>query len=215
MKNVTIALAVAACALAPTAAHATTTILTPPMDSTGEIYSKNANDGYNQGRGTVFSSPTDVTLTGIALYQDLTNRVLNFSLQSATLAGRTVTAISTLASGSRQVTTNGLEFIEFSTNVNLTANTLYFLNFSFTGISNQGFYYVEGESPTGYSTGGFNNVNSTLGLNTSNSVIPRIRLTTAVAAVPEPATWAMMLLGFGMVAGAARYRRRSANVSFA
>lgn len=33
-------------------------------------------------------------------------------------------------------------------------------------------------------------------------------------AVPEPATWAMMLLGFGMVAGAARYRRRSATVSF-
>ncbi len=38
---------------------------------------------------------------------------------------------------------------------------------------------------------------------------------TPVAAVPEPATWAMMLVGFGMVAGAARYRRRSSNVSFA
>jgi hypothetical protein len=34
-------------------------------------------------------------------------------------------------------------------------------------------------------------------------------------AVPEPATWAMMLLGFGMVAGVARYRRRTATVSFA
>ncbi|KQU57504.1 hypothetical protein ASG67_17270 [Sphingomonas sp. Leaf339] len=31
---------------------------------------------------------------------------------------------------------------------------------------------------------------------------------TSVAAVPEPATWAMMLVGFGMVAGTARYRRR-------
>lgn len=28
------------------------------------------------------------------------------------------------------------------------------------------------------------------------------------SAVPEPATWAMMLIGFGMVAGAARGRRR-------
>ncbi|MBB4619916.1 PEPxxWA-CTERM sorting domain-containing protein [Sphingomonas abaci] len=35
-----------------------------------------------------------------------------------------------------------------------------------------------------------------------------------VAAVPEPATWAMMLLGFGMVAVASRYRRRSSKVSF-
>ncbi len=35
------------------------------------------------------------------------------------------------------------------------------------------------------------------------------------AAVPEPATWAMMMLGFGMVGAAARYRRRSSNVRFA
>ncbi len=35
-----------------------------------------------------------------------------------------------------------------------------------------------------------------------------------VAAVPEPETWVMMLLGFGMVAGAARYRRRGTKVAF-
>ncbi len=35
-----------------------------------------------------------------------------------------------------------------------------------------------------------------------------------VSAVPEPATWAMMLLGFGMVAGMARYRRRATVVAF-
>lgn len=34
-------------------------------------------------------------------------------------------------------------------------------------------------------------------------------------AVPEPATWAMMLVGFGMVAGAARYRRRSTAAAIA
>ncbi len=36
-----------------------------------------------------------------------------------------------------------------------------------------------------------------------------VSVTTTAAAVPEPATWAMMLLGFGMVDAAARYRRRS------
>lgn len=36
-----------------------------------------------------------------------------------------------------------------------------------------------------------------------------------VSAVPEPATWALMLVGIGLVAGAARYRRRSAQVRFA
>ncbi len=35
------------------------------------------------------------------------------------------------------------------------------------------------------------------------------------AAVPEPATWAMMLVGFGMVAGTARYRRRSTTAVYA
>ena len=34
-----------------------------------------------------------------------------------------------------------------------------------------------------------------------------------VGAVPEPATWAMMLTGFGMVAGATRYRRRKATIA--
>ena len=37
----------------------------------------------------------------------------------------------------------------------------------------------------------------------------------AIAAVPEPATWAMMLLGFGTIGGAARYRRRNSNIVFA
>lgn len=33
-------------------------------------------------------------------------------------------------------------------------------------------------------------------------------------AVPEPATWAMMMTGFGLVGGAMRYRRRKTSVSF-
>ena len=35
-----------------------------------------------------------------------------------------------------------------------------------------------------------------------------------VAAVPEPATWAMMFLGFAMIGGAARYRRNSSKVVY-
>ncbi|MBB4618732.1 PEPxxWA-CTERM sorting domain-containing protein [Sphingomonas abaci] len=37
----------------------------------------------------------------------------------------------------------------------------------------------------------------------------------SAAAVPEPATWAMMLVGFAMVASAGRYRRRATSVAFA
>lgn len=40
-------------------------------------------------------------------------------------------------------------------------------------------------------------------------------VTFTITAVPEPATWAMMLVGFGMVAGTARYRRRSTVTTYA
>lgn len=36
----------------------------------------------------------------------------------------------------------------------------------------------------------------------------------SAAAVPEPATWALMMVGFAMVAGASRYRRRATAVAF-
>lgn len=35
------------------------------------------------------------------------------------------------------------------------------------------------------------------------------------SAVPEPTTWAMMLVGFAMVGAAARYRRRGAKITYA
>ena len=38
---------------------------------------------------------------------------------------------------------------------------------------------------------------------------------TTVAAVPEPATWAMMIAGFGMIGGRMRRRRRHTSVRFA
>jgi hypothetical protein len=37
----------------------------------------------------------------------------------------------------------------------------------------------------------------------------------SVTAVPEPGTWGLMLVGFGMVAGASRYRRRSTKTVYA
>lgn len=38
---------------------------------------------------------------------------------------------------------------------------------------------------------------------------------TSVAAVPEPATWSMMLVGFGIMGAAVRYRRRSSKTVYA
>jgi hypothetical protein len=48
-----------------------------------------------------------------------------------------------------------------------------------------------------------------------NQGIGLVNLSLGTAAVPEPATWAMMIGGFGAVGGAMRYRRRKVSVAFA
>jgi hypothetical protein len=57
----------------------------------------------------------------------------------------------------------------------------------------------------GESLGGLTLSSGTNSLETDNIVF----------SVPEPSTWALMLVGFGMVGGAARYRRRKSAASFA
>ncbi|HVF94078.1 MAG TPA: PEPxxWA-CTERM sorting domain-containing protein [Sphingomonas sp.] len=49
---------------------------------------------------------------------------------------------------------------------------------------------------------------------TNNPGIDAFEVANFTAVVPEPATWAMMLVGFGMVGAATRYRRRSAKVVY-
>ncbi len=55
--------------------------------------------------------------------------------------------------------------------------------------------------------------NSYLNIHSSNYPGGEIR-GQVVSAVPEPATWGMMILGFGMLGGAVRYRRRTTRVHF-
>ncbi len=58
-------------------------------------------------------------------------------------------------------------------------------------------------------------------VNVDTLVNPGYRVSTAqlyrelTGTVPEPTTWAMMLVGFGMVGAATRYRRRGAKVTYA
>ena len=49
------------------------------------------------------------------------------------------------------------------------------------------------------------------GANNAHALLDDVSIT----AVAEPATWAMMFLGFAMVGGAARYRCRETNVAYA
>lgn len=69
---------------------------------------------------------------------------------------------------------------------------------------------------TFYPSGGFVELQNAPGaFGTSINYTVSYLYDASVAAVPEPATWAMMLLGFGMVAGASRYHRRSTAATYA
>jgi PEP-CTERM motif len=72
----------------------------------------------------------------------------------------------------------------------------YTLNFSTGGGSNTGFFY------------GFSEATPIKYFDLSGAYIGLTNLTAATSAVPEPSTWAMMLLGFAGV-GFMAYRRKS------
>lgn len=52
-------------------------------------------------------------------------------------------------------------------------------------------------------------------IDTANRLQGVFAVTDVTAAVPEPTTWAMMLVGFGMIGATARYRRRATRVVYA
>lgn len=70
-----------------------------------------------------------------------------------------------------------------------------------------------------FGASGFTNAVSSFTFNATNDIvgIDDLRFSSATAAVPEPATWAMMLLGFGFVGGALRSskRRKKLTVAYA
>jgi PEP-CTERM motif-containing protein len=77
------------------------------------------------------------------------------------------------------------------------------IGFYVAGISN---FYFPGEPTTTFNVWGTGGSTGTLGTTASNNVNTSFDGTYTISAVPEPSTWAMMILGFAGV-GLMRYRR--------
>jgi hypothetical protein len=80
------------------------------------------------------------------------------------------------------------------------------VRFNAGSATNIAFFHQDGVANDRYRVNG-NGTISAFGPATSSPV--------NVGAVPEPSTWAMMLIGFAMVSGAARNRRRAPRIVFA
>lgn len=87
--------------------------------------------------------------------------------------------------------------------LNITGTSLGFTQF----VSSADLFSLVGNRPV-FNLGTFNLTSIVSGSST-------LRISAATAAVPEPATWGMMVLGFGALGGALRRRRTGARVRFA
>jgi hypothetical protein len=176
----------------------------PPNDPTGFTTSSNSNDGWSLGRGMVFQMTGDVTVDSLGVLIDATNLAFTWEVsQVFDLTGYVgADGKNVLASGTSTASTNGLQFIDFAfAPVTLHAGNDYHLDISFTGVANQRFYY--NNNNVTFTTGQFTSLDGTNSYNTSNTVMPALRLD-AVAPVPEPGT--LPLIGIGITLLLLRWR---------
>jgi len=180
----------------------------PPTDPTGAVFTTNTNDAYSIGRGMSFVMLANDTIDSVGIYHDLTGINLSFELAQTLVSSGNVTAGQTiLRSGSALVTTAGLQFIDFSfAPLTLLAGNSYHFEFTFTGNGNQNFFHTQQFQPP-FNQGAYTVVDGTAGGNTSNFVIPRMRVNSVI--IPEPSSIALLGLGaVGLVLMGRRQRRR-------
>ena len=153
---------------------------------------------YNNGGGLTFygaASPYGVLATGTAGTLAVAQRLNVGATVSSTSTGfyNQFQTVGTAFQG-----TTGVSYVGFR-----------FLN-EVTGATNYGYLQLTTTSGDGFpaTITGYAYDNAGLGL-TVAAIAP------TASAVPEPATWGMMILGFGMIGAAARSRKVKTTVKFA
>ena len=188
MKSLYLAAALAATALTATSASAATPLT---VTYNGSI------TGSSVGAVNNLNGP--VVFTGLTTLEDAQDGSFDFSNFTALYDNALFTFADVSASFAQ------------SNVLNLFTGTTLITSFNFAPGTNfvvgQDFATTLGAGGTFTVTPSAGNVNFTGGVGTVTSSVS--------AAVPETATWGMMIAGFGMMGAALRTRRRSTKVSFA
>jgi len=201
----------AAAALSFGANAATTFEIVPGGESYGSVTAEQSNGFFGWGRGVVFEMADNFDLTSIGLYSDFTNLNLMWDIMEVNSITNVVKG-TTLQSGNNIVSTDGLGWVDIDISpLTLEAGHTYHVNFKYFMAANQVYTYYQPD-PTPYDDGIFLNIDGTLGYNVTVPTMPAIRLTgigAITSGIPEPASWLLFILGFG-VAGSVAQRRRNA-----
>jgi hypothetical protein len=179
---------------------------TPANDTAGQVYTNNANEGWDNHRGIGFSVSSTQTLSSVGVWLDLTNTGLSFAVSEISSPADVFSRTRLLASGGSTVSTDGFEWIDYAVDqLTLNTGTNYLIEFWFNGPSNQSFYF--NNQNAAWSQGAYTGLDGTLGDDFYNSVVAAFRINALEPAgeVPEPASLA--LIGAGMFALGMRRRR--------
>jgi len=161
-----------------------------------------ASPTFNRPLENGTSAPTSLSGVGTAVHY----QAVNFTVATS----GTYTFLMSALNPAGWDTYLGLYANSFSPTAPLTNVRIYNDDFPTIGLSGFSFALTAGTSYIALATG-FDNTDVgsySLAINGPGAV-------TFANAVPEPATWAMMLVGFGMIGTAMRYRRRSTKVAIA
>jgi hypothetical protein len=190
------------------AASAAPIAFVAPNDAAPHVWSTNSNDGWSSGRGIGFTVGQNTMINSVGLFQNLNNVTLNYGVYEVSALTGNFNRNATLRSGSRTVTTVGLEWIDFSfSDLNLAVGTDYLVEFSFSGNSGQNFFYNNGN--VAWNQGVFQGLEGTISNTFDNYVTGGFRVDAAASTdVPEPGS--LFLFGAAALGLAAARRRRAA-----
>ncbi|MBB4155293.1 hypothetical protein GGQ80_003213 [Sphingomonas jinjuensis] len=211
MRKLCFAVLVASSAVIAAPANAVTTVTSGSVSS-AHLFSPAVNLSttpvtYSVFNGGTFQVTGSGDLSAASGRTGTLNGSINFSKTVGTVLAQTLTDLFVFSDG------NGGTY-------NFSGTTVQTVTFSDTpGITTSGSFKVFGSLIDTNLGVGATASTLTISFNSTGSSAYSSSATMSIGgvapAVPEPATWAMMLVGFGMIGAASRYRRRSTAATFA